>query len=99
MCFRQQDASFIFSKSIVTMNRLICRPLPSLQNDAYSYPDVMVCMYEGYGCDQQEDEGDCAYSYNKTHGVTQAKFNPGSDNEQDVSLQPGLTEEVSGFGG
>ena len=80
-------------------NSLIGHPLrllPSLQNDAYNYPDVMVCMYEGYGCDKQEDEGDCVVSFNKTQGVTQAKFNPDSDNEQDVVPEPGLTKDVSG---
>lgn len=70
-----------------------------MQNDAYNYPDVMVCMYEGYGCDRREDEGDCAGSFNNTQRVTQAKFNPGSVNEQDVSLLPGLTEPASRFVG
>ena len=67
--------------------------LPSLQNEGYQYPDVMVCPYKGFGCDQQKDEGNCVYSSNTTHGETKGTFNPGLDEELDIDLLADMTEE------
>ena len=53
----------------------------------------MVCPYVGYGCDQQEDEGNCVYSSSTTHGETKGTFNPGSDEELDIELLADLTDE------
>ena len=55
----------------------------------------MVCPYEGLGCDTLEDEGDCVYSSSTTQGVTQALFNPGSEDQQDIELLADVTDDVS----
>lgn len=68
---------------------------PSLQNDAYKYPDVLVCPRWRHGCDSGVDERDCVYSFNMTQGTTQATFNSGSEH-LDIELRAGFLEDVSG---
>lgn len=71
---------------------VLCCP----QNDIYRYPDVYVCLYNFYGCDQQEDEDDCVYSSTTTQGGdTVASFNPGGETQLDIPGEAMLTENVS----
>ncbi|CAN0113861.1 unnamed protein product, partial [Ascophyllum nodosum] len=64
-----------------------------LSNDLYKYPDIYVCLYNFYGCDQMELEPDCMYSYNQTEGArTKATFNPGGEKEQDIATNGFLTD-------
>lgn len=64
-----------------------------LQDDPYKYPDVFVCLYDYYGCDAPELEKDCMFSADSTEGgLTNAIFNPGKDNEQDIVTEAKLTE-------
>ena len=65
------------------------------QNDLYKCPDIYVCLYNFYGCDQMELEPDCMYSYNQTEGArTKATFNPGGEKEQDIATNGFLTDLV-----
>lgn len=67
-----------------------------LQNDVYKYPDIYVCLYDFYGCDDLELEGDCMGSFQSTEGgKSNAVFNLNRDNEQDLQVDAFLTEEVS----
>eukprot|EP00904_Undaria_pinnatifida_P008172 jgi/Undpi1/4485/HiC_scaffold_17.g07839.m1 len=65
-----------------------------LSNDVYKYPDIYVCLYDFYGCDDFELEGDCMGSFQSTEGGnSNAIFNLNRDNEQDLQVDALLTEE------
>lgn len=66
-----------------------------LQNTVYAYPDIWVCLYESYGCDQQELEPECVRSANQTQGGnSSAVFYPGGEYEQRVPGHGMLTPTV-----
>ncbi|CAN0488158.1 unnamed protein product, partial [Scytosiphon promiscuus] len=39
-----------------------------LQNDGYKYPDIYVCTYDFYGCDDESLLEDCTRSAQSTEG-------------------------------
>lgn len=66
------------------------------QNDVYKYPDIYVCLYNFFGCDEMELEGDCMGSAQSTEGGrSTAVFNMNKDDEQELEVDAFLTEEVS----
>ncbi|CAN0252419.1 unnamed protein product [Ascophyllum nodosum] len=76
-------------------NEKIANPSTSFEisNDLYRYPDIYVCLYNFFGCDQMELEPSCVASHNQTEGArTKATFNPGGDTEQDIARDAFLTE-------
>lgn len=70
--------------------------LGSPQNNVYKYPDIYVCLYNFYGCDNQELEEDCVRSAQITEGGNStAVFNQNGDDEQDLHVDAFLTDEVT----
>lgn len=69
------------------------------QNGVYKYPDIYVCLYDFFGCDKMELEGDCMGSAQSTEGGrSTAVFNLNRDDEQELEVNAFLTEEVRVFG-
>lgn len=75
----------------------VCVPAPAPpQNVVFPYPDVWVCLYVNYGCDEWELEEDCMRSSNATQGgATGAVFYPGGEYEQEIPAVPRITPNVS----
>ena len=66
----------------------------SMKNTVYTYPDVWVCMYDTYGCDDLEKM--CIDSSSSTEGGnTGAVFHPGGEYEQQILVAGILTHSVS----
>eukprot|EP00904_Undaria_pinnatifida_P000566 jgi/Undpi1/1050/HiC_scaffold_10.g04513.m1 len=66
----------------------------ALSNNVYKYPDIYVCLYNFYGCDNQELEEDCVRSAQITEGGNStAVFNQNGDDEQDLHVDAFLTDE------
>ena len=69
--------------------------LIATQNDIYLYPDLWVCLYDTYGCDDQAYEEQCVDSIFDTEGgSTRARYRPGDDNETLINFTANLTKEV-----
>ncbi|CAN0042249.1 unnamed protein product [Ectocarpus fasciculatus] len=69
-----------------------------LSNTVFEYPDIWVCLYAGYGCDEWELEEECMTSAtaNMTGwGNSSAVFYPGGDYEQEIPVEGKLTPDVS----
>ncbi|CAN0164916.1 unnamed protein product, partial [Ascophyllum nodosum] len=67
----------------------------AISNDIYLYPDLWVCLYDTYGCDDQAHEEQCVNSIFDTEGgSTRARYRPGDDNETLINFTVNLTEEV-----
>ena len=68
----------------------------SMKNTVYTYPDVLVCLYDKYGCETMEMEEMCIDSSTTTEGGnTGAAFYPGGEYEQQIPVAGILTEMVS----
>ncbi|CAM9308303.1 unnamed protein product, partial [Laminaria digitata] len=66
-----------------------------LSNHAYKYPDIYVCLYDFYGCDEEELEEGCVRSAQRTEGgISAAVYNPNMDDEQELKTDAFLTDEV-----
>lgn len=51
----------------------------------YRYPDVWMCLYDYYGCDEKELEKQCVASANRTEGgPVRAIYHPGGEHEQNI---------------
>lgn len=76
--------------------RCFLRRHPRLpQNVVFSYPDVWVCLYDDYGCDEFELEEECVRSTNTTEGgETSAVFYPGGEYQQTFVGRPLITPTV-----
>lgn len=71
-------------------------PAPVFQNVVFAYPDVWVCLYVNYGCDEWELEKECMRSSNATEGgETGAIFYPGGEYEQIIDGVGRVTPNVS----
>lgn len=58
-----------------------------LQNDAYKYPDIYVCTYDFYGCDDEDLLENCTHSAQSTEGGNStAVFNPFGDDRQELDV-------------
>lgn len=69
---------------------------PLFKNIVFPYPDVWVCLYDNYGCDSYEVEEECMRSSNATEGgTTGALFYPGGEYEQNITVNPRITPNVS----
>lgn len=65
------------------------------QNNVYKYPDIYVCLYNFFGCDDQQLEEDCMRSAQGTEGgISTAVFNQDMDNEQELRVDAFLTDDV-----
>ncbi|CAM9707380.1 unnamed protein product [Ectocarpus fasciculatus] len=67
-----------------------------LSNTVFEYPDIWVCLYAGYGCDEWELEEECMTSAtaNMTGwGNSSAVFYPGGDYEQEIPVEGKLTPD------
>lgn len=74
----------------------LCSLFRSMKNTVYTYPDVWVCLYDGYGCDTYEKEEKCLNSYTITAGgKASAVFYPDGEYEQEVPVLGDLTDSVS----
>ena len=61
--------------------------LPVLQNDVYKYPDIYVCTYDFYGCDDESLLENCTRSAQSTEGGNStAVFNPTMDDRQELEV-------------
>lgn len=69
-------------------------PILWRQNDLYNYPDVYVCLYDFLGCDSFELEESCRESAFDTGQDTQATFNPGGTDEQEIGVGTTFLSEV-----
>eukprot|EP00903_Cladosiphon_okamuranus_P009902 g9404.t1 len=86
----------ILYSSYLLYNALRKRKHPStafeVSNVVFAYPDVWVCLYDYYGCDEWELEEECVKSTNMTvAGDTSAVFFPGGEYEQTIYGRPKLT--------
>lgn len=64
---------------------LPCWLLP--QNDAYKYPDIYVCTYNFYGCDDDSLLENCTRSAHSTEGGNStAIFNKDGDDRQELEV-------------
>lgn len=62
-----------------------------MKNTVYAYPDVWVCLYDTYGCDEQHLEQECLDSSKMTEwGKPSAVFYGGGEHEQEVPVVVGL---------
>lgn len=59
----------------------------ALSNDGYKYPDIYVCTYDFYGCDDESLLEDCTRSAQSTEGGNStAVFNPFGDDRQELEV-------------
>ncbi|CAN0175933.1 unnamed protein product, partial [Scytosiphon promiscuus] len=65
-----------------------------LSNQLYRYPDVYVCLYDYFGCDEMDLEEECVFTAFDTQGArrTRAVFNPDGDTEQEIAASGILTD-------
>ena len=65
------------------------------QDEIYTYPDVWVCLYDNYGCDNSESERQCVMSIFDTEGgPTRATYRPGDDHETAINFTATSTDET-----
>ncbi|CBN75318.1 expressed unknown protein [Ectocarpus siliculosus] len=69
-----------------------------LSNNIYQYPDLWVCLYVNYGCDEMELQEECVNSSNATEGgETLAVFYPGGEYEQVIPGEQILSKDKGFF--
>lgn len=62
----------------------------------YTYPDVWVCLYNTFGCDEQGVEKQCVESAELTDGGNaKATFHLGGEFEQTITAVGDVTDTVS----
>lgn len=67
------------------------------QNEVYEYPDLWVCLFNTYGCDDIDYEEKCVMSVNDTEGgFTRARYRPGNEGETPVYYTANVTDKVTG---
>lgn len=81
--------------SVVCPLCVLCVYAFPLQNEIYKYPDIWVCLYEHYGCDDSTLEEECVRSANATEGgMTTATYQPQGPNEKKITTYSTNTAEV-----
>ncbi|CAM9165602.1 unnamed protein product, partial [Hapterophycus canaliculatus] len=67
-------------------------------NQLYKYPDIDVCFYESYGCDDEDTAEECMDSaFGTAAGHTSAVFNPDGETKQEIVTRAMYTQDPLSF--